>query len=687
MKRRSAEILQRLLDVPSHVLAVSALLDDYCISDKTLRADVQAIQSFVHLPDGSPVVVTFDGRVSLASRVDVSSIQTQLDEMDLYDYQLSSQERKLYIIARLLGSPFPLPMQGLADEMFVTRNTVINDCKLVDGYLAERKLELVAGGKLGISLIVSEPLRQHLLIDVFSEILASRHHSHDFFSGLVSNLLGYAFAPDIAIRLGRNYLRENNTVIARDLEDEIASCLVVLLNELPEGRCPDEKPMAQHDFLDKLILYVASSNKVGINLNDGQLMAIKDAILDRKALPQVKRIDDFDLYGAITNFLFLTGADLGADLQGDELLVNGLLSHVKSVMDWNSDSFEVNIAGPSGYMVDIVRNAATPHFRVLERYLHRPMDEGMKASIVIHICAALYRLESSSRPCNVLVASSSMTTGRYLEAQIKSYFRFNVLATVRAQDVAACCDELHPDFVVSTVSVVTEVCPVVVVAPMLTLDDLNKIQSMVFSSRKDIAEAISEPLSELNALRAFYLASGTQKREALDKIISDTVAKFSELEDGAINHSLLLSLLKPEYIRVETKPLGWQQGIRLSADCLIHDGCVTPGYVERAIQKVVDYGSYIVVNEGVALAHAERSDGALSDAIALLVHPGGIEFDEGVVVHFLFFFSQESQREYLELFHEVIHLGNDQGEIKRICGLESPDSVYRALVELLTDYS
>lgn len=46
MKKRSVEILQRLLKVPHRGLDLNRLMDDYHITEKTLRGDIQEIMDF-----------------------------------------------------------------------------------------------------------------------------------------------------------------------------------------------------------------------------------------------------------------------------------------------------------------------------------------------------------------------------------------------------------------------------------------------------------------------------------------------------------------------------------------------------------------------------------------------------------------------------------------------------------------
>ena len=118
----------------------------------------------------------------------------------------------------------------------------------------------------------------------------------------------------------------------------------------------------------------------------------------------------------------------------------------------------------------------------------------------------------------------------------------------------------------------------------------------------------------------------------------------------------------------------------------MNEGYFTSTYVDKAIDNVEEYGSYIIVNQGIALAHAGSEDGVHKDGLSLLVSREGVEFDEGDRVHLLFFFSQVGNGDYLELFREIIRLGNDQAGMALICDAESAEDAYQSLVEMLADY-
>lgn len=99
VKKRSAEILRRLVDAPSHRLRLSALMNDYRISEKTLRADIASSAAFAQDPRGDSMVEVSENHVLLAAGADVEGLADLLDSMDLYDYRLSFDERKFLLPA------------------------------------------------------------------------------------------------------------------------------------------------------------------------------------------------------------------------------------------------------------------------------------------------------------------------------------------------------------------------------------------------------------------------------------------------------------------------------------------------------------------------------------------------------------------------------------------------------------
>lgn len=702
VKKRSAEIIRRLIEAPSHRLRLVALMDDYHISRKTLNTDIETAAVFALNSDGTPMLVCGEDYVTVAPGADLAGLSDLLDGMDLYEYRLSFEERTHMIVCSLLmlGAHEWRSMQQLADTMFVTRNTVISDMKAVNEFLARHGISMESRSKLGLRLQAEPAQARSALIGLLAAILDGRSVRRDYFSHAVISALGFPCDLETVVDATRRFLMTRNVILPVNVEHEIVACLETMLSLVSTGSLgmlsirDDElaqiglKEERQLDLIGELIRFVGEQVEAG-PLSLGQIGLIERTVLGRNLAPQVRRFDDFDLYCVITRFLFLVGRGLDIEIHNDDLLVESLLSHLKSLVSWSADSFEINVSGPSGVMVDMVEAAAEPHFQVLEDYLSRSMDASMRASVVIHICAALYRSESSLRSCNVTVACpGSVATSSYLEAQLKSYFKINVVQKASVRGIESGEVDLQKvDCIISTVAIMHSPVPVVVVSPVLTVDDLNRIQALVFRVGREQAGVCANQDRMLSRLAGAYAQGGRRKIEYLNRALAHVLDMVDRIESEATRTSPLLNMIECRFIRIADSELTWRDAMRLASEDLMNEGYFTRSYVDRAIGNVEEYGSYIVLNRGIALAHAGSEDGVFKDGLSLLVSKYGVEFDGGERVHLLFFFSQVADSDYLGLFRDVVRLGNDQTALGRVSEVTSPDDAYRLLIELLIDYT
>lgn len=703
MRKRNVEILYRLCETPAHRLRLQTLLDDYHISEKTLRSDILAIANYVHAPDGGSIIELTSHHVQIAWETDIEGVLELLGGMDLYDYVLSPDERVYLMVVDLLmlGEGQWLSAQSLADEMFVARNTIISDSKSVEAYLGDHGITMESKGRYGIRAQTSHLSRNEVLVDIFSGLILDMRSSESFFVRLLSCRLSYDIGLGAVVGRMQEFLKVRNSLVSPGARSVMAACLFVMLNDWAaacgrrgQGRAT-ARPVSSEahptlDLLGELIGHVAQG--VGLDVPGVDLInEIERLVLSRSLELQIRRIEDFDLYCAVTHFLLLVGRDLNAGIQNDGLLVESLISHVKGFSDWSSDDFDIGSGNQDNVMMEMVKTAAQPHFRVLEHFLHRRLDQSMRASLTIHICAALYRAESGQRMCKVQVVSLNPgATGKYLAAQIRRYFNLDVvessLAGVSSGGVGQGPEAV--DFVISTIPLPKDDVPVAVVSPVLSVEDINTIQALAFRCSRADESATPVSPSILTKVAALYAQGSKRKVAYVDRVLRGVLDELERVERQTQESSPLLTLLQRRYVRVEDGPLKWRDAIRLAARRLVREGYVLPSYVDKAISNVEEYGSYIVINQGVALAHAGCRDGVLRDGIGLLVCREGIRFDDiDDSVNLLFFFAQQRDGDaYLGLFREVIRLGHDRHELANVRFSETDEEAYQRIIEMLTDY-
>lgn len=78
------------------------------------------------------------------------------------------------------------------------------------------------------------------------------------------------------------------------------------------------------------------------------------------------------------------------------------------------------------------------------------------------------------------------------------------------------------------------------------------------------------------------------------------------------------SIIKKENMRVKMPAGNWQEAIRQVGGVLKEAGSITEGYVDAMINAVKEFGPYIVIMPGFALAHAAPCEAVLHEDLALI---------------------------------------------------------------------
>ncbi len=78
------------------------------------------------------------------------------------------------------------------------------------------------------------------------------------------------------------------------------------------------------------------------------------------------------------------------------------------------------------------------------------------------------------------------------------------------------------------------------------------------------------------------------------------------------------TIIRKENMRVKLPAEDWQEAVRQVGSVLKEAGSITDGYVNAMIEAVREFGPYIVIMPGFALAHAAPSAEVLQEDMALI---------------------------------------------------------------------
>lgn len=680
MRKRSTEILEKLILSNSKSMEVKKLITTYRISLKTLRTDVNEINDFLLKAKMSPTKLNEKEKLILLEK-DIMKIQDRLNHMDTYSYKMSREERQIYIIAELLMSQDYITMQNLAKKLNVSRNTILNDFETVKDYCLAFNVNVLMKSSKGIKIECDQKDRNNLLMQIFHD-LEDDYMEKSFFHQLIQRKLGMKIPLEMIKEDLREYMEQQHMLVSDRVFSYVSIYLFVILNRKINKKRRTVEKLTGDTASDNLLNWFADKYEVSINKNDvkdfGRYMKQHDFNISSEQ----KEINDVELYGIIVYFLQMVGEDIECSLQSDTVLIESLLEHIRTLKNWEDYDFEMPLSDELPIPKEILEKTIEKNSIILERYLGYPLTKEMKESIMIHICAAFVRnLEYLNLLEVLIVCPGSMATGKYLEAQVKNYFDFRVAAVIPSRDVEEFLKSNKIDFVISTVNVRSESVPCVKVQAQLTMNDINAIQNIAFllGRKENKSENESRYVEQnfLDVMKTFLEKLDASKRDEF----FDEVYALMETKIQSTGKSILAQMLDPSKIMIKQEKITWEQGILQAADILEKKGCVGSDYGKKAVENVKEYGDYIIISKGIALAHAGKKEAHVyKDGLSLVMCPEGIEFTEGNIVYLVFCFAVAEEKDYLKLFQEIIALGKTQKKMKDILQQKNVVSLYHSLV-------
>lgn len=680
MRKRSTEILEKLILSNSKSMEVKKLITTYRISLKTLRTDVNEINDFLLEAKMSPTKLNEKEKLILLEK-DIMKIQDRLNHMDTYSYKMSREERQIYIIAELLMSQDYITMQNLAKKLNVSRNTILNDFETVKDYCLAFNVNVLMKSSKGIKIECDQKDRNNLLMQIFHD-LEDDYMEKSFFHQLIQRKLGMKIPLEMIKEDLREYMEQQHMLVSDRVFSYVSIYLFVILNRKINKKRRTVEKLTGDTASDNLLNWFADKYEVRINKNDvkdfGRYMKQHDFNISSEQ----KEINDVELYGIIVYFLQMVGEDIECSLQSDTVLIESLLEHIRTLKNWEDYDFEMPLSDELPIPKEILEKTIEKNSIILERYLGYPLTKEMKESIMIHICAAFVRnLEYLNLLEVLIVCPGSMATGKYLEAQVKNYFDFRVAAVIPSRDVEEFLKSNKIDFVISTVNVRSESVPCVKVQAQLTMNDINAIQNIAFllGRKENKSENESRYVEQnfLDVMKTFLEKLDASKRDDF----FDEVYSLMETKIQSTGKSILAQMLDPSKIMIKQEKITWEQGILQAADILEKKGCVGSDYGKKAVENVKEYGDYIIISKGIALAHAGKKEAHVyKDGLSLVMCPEGIEFTEGNIVYLVFCFAVAEEKDYLKLFQEIIALGKTQKKMKDILQQKNVVSLYHSLV-------
>lgn len=687
MNKRSREILSQLIKKNEYGqnLSMQNLAEMFDVSIRTIRYDINQVNDF--LKENKLKQVCLGNQGIIETTPDIRKAKMSLMKEGFYSFKLSRNERIVFTAVLLIGADDYITLSDIADWLFVSRSTVIQDLEHIKEFFRRHQLYLLSHSNKGVLLEGREIDKRRLVFDMIQSD-SSVFREEPIFQHLMECLSQNAQVDLEDRTMIEKIINEAEHAYGRFLTDQafmqIRIYFEISLYRLLRGHYVEimgEKnskyPMAK-GIIQQIQRFIVKE----VPETESSFLA---EVLNRvKYIKKATSNQEIVKMQVITKtFIENISKDIGRNLQGDYIFYENLINHLESTFSAVGKGLEI------GSVVDEViqrypkvQEAVKRNVYVLEEYIERKLSEEEIAYIVIHVCAAIERNNNeATRYSVILVCNGGIGTSQLLLARLEKFFHLDVLDIIPAHDIKN-VDMSNVDVIISTISLDHENVEYIQVDPLLNDEDcirvgekLSKIKPRSSKKNKQVSDGSKEPVRYLEKIRTILEEN---KKETRLGEIQDVIDEFFCNKKGEV---LLTDLLRPQAISLNVECSDWKESIRASAKYLLKEKAVTERYVEAMVKNVEQNGPYIVLAPGFALPHEALNEGAMKVGMSLirLAHPVPFGKKEMDPVEWVCCLSAINKETHLKAMFQLVNLFYNQKFRKEIQESKTPEEVFKII--------
>ncbi len=422
------------------------------------------------------------------------------------------EERQTIILGELLLKQRVLKAMYFNSLFNVTDGTISSDLDKAEKWLARYSLKLIRRPGLGAYISGNEKDIRCAIADLLYE-QASHSQIMNFVSGKNEALQSQIWRfidKDIAAAL-KDFLNRAEFLLGYQLADDAYSALAIHLAIALQRIRSNEKIYLEPSFLkelqnsreyrvaSELLGKAASALKLDIPaLEIGYIAMYLKGCKKSNAHQQEDLAEDLKLTMLVKKMIQIAQLETGCYMEENEKLLLGLVRHLGTAI--SRIKMNMNIRNPLLEEIKIhypdLYNAAEKCVTVVNELENINVPDSEIAYIAMHLGAVLENSKNKYSTFNIAIAcTSGIGTSRLLASRLEKEFN-NLLVVETISTINPDEDILKErgiDFVVSTVPIPNCELPVVVVNPLLMMEDKKKLEEFIKRTQTEISRKKSLP--------------------------------------------------------------------------------------------------------------------------------------------------------------------------------------------------
>lgn len=566
-----------------------------------------------------------------------------LDKIALFEVSsIGAKDRQDLIYLYSIYSNKGLNISKLSKSINVSRNTIKSDMlKLNEKFIYKDAYVINADLKKKSEILVNIIRNKNIKIYVEELIDYSQIDKINKFLKEVSNHIN---------------LKSLNTVY------EVIVCYIYnILNSNIDEKIDSFKNYKEYKLIENIyIKYYEDMNK---------LDKIADLLISMSLTPN---IDTWINESFTLSKLIKKVSDIiSVDLTKDKVFYNFLLNHIKTAIYRLKNNIQLNsldylsLVKENDKLIDILKT----EIKDMEKVFDINFTNVEIYLLVFHFRAAIDRKENTSTKKVILVCGLGYGSSKVLESNLKEKFDIDILDILPVHLVKEYMNSNdNIDYVLTTVDLDIEA---VKINPLILDEDYKKLLSLgiKLKNKKILVDDIANDIKE-----EFGLGIEEIKTYFLNKYPEKFYTKNQK-------YSNLLSILSSDKLIFINQLRDYKEAIEKVGDILLNNGSIKQEYVEAMIDNVKRLGAYIVVEDVVAMPHANNIEYVNKTDIAILILKEYIYFNDKKRAKVFFAFSSKDNKSHIDILNDFYNLIIEDDFIEQIDKIDKYEDFYKYIKE------
>lgn len=675
LSNRDVEIINFLL-LDEQPVSIKTLANEFKVSERSIRYYLDSLN------------VIFKGRIKLDKGFYILQERAYfLDYLQNNSPSFYSVELKKKIVFYHIIFYRYINLTGLSETLNISRSSSKSYLEDIKKELHKVHLEVKLEHRKGLILNGREEDIRNLQLKTLMSHDGLNKTNRDVLQGIVDEYLSsvnmesiksfiaqlqkefHTVFSDYSYRLIKIYL----SIVIRE---------VLLMNRL--SAMPDDSfilSCPEYDIIEDYLKEIESVHQIQLEKNE--LLNITNFIIGSHyaSIDSQHGSNWFEFDLLISKMINLFSEYIHLNLNQDRQLYHSLLTHLKPTMYRLLHNIKMNDIDD-----EIIIKKYPKEYEITKKILNElhfftgNEDSDEIALLTIHFKAAINRVNTSSsiKRKVLIVCSHGYGTSKLLEQQLLDSFDVKVYDCIPSHYLNdyPLIDEI--DCIITTVTDLNShlQLPILHVHPILNEKDLATLE-LNFQHRykkkihfhelreliSDCCDGVDEEKLETQ-LKAFFS----------DSLILDDPKALG-----------VLKFLPIENIIIRDCVNDWKSAIIESSQVLVDHGYVEQTYATSVLTSFENYGSYMIIDEGIAIPHAKNEQNVSKTGMSLLLIKDPVEFLNKKKIFMFFTFCSKDNTEHMDALLTIANLIKETDFKEKSLTFQSPTQIYeyiKSYVEL-----